>query len=439
MIKNRNSVIKDYLLGAYIAISLEIFKEDIGSIHDIELACKEGFKWNIGPFELINKIGFEESKRLIKLANEDLDQNQKTGIAKEEDVLLLGKINLKDELSGVQKNIIESKNGKVGIITIGKIHIQQLQQMQNSLSLEVLRRIRELIIEFENNPEIKSIIIKSQGGGPFSAGADLNYIEEIKWNNKKLVEYLNYGKETMDLIENCKKPTVAIVDGAAIGGGFELALACDYRIVTDRAVFALPEVALGIIPAWGGTERLPRLAGKSLAKSMILTATLSNLGKKLSAEKAYKVGVADAFLLQSELPFYLSDLINGEIKYPDAYTKETNLVNIYTKPERKNNFDKEVKDYTTDIVMSFKLKSPFIPFKSFKIKQNRFQRFSCLIAERLIDNSSDLTFRNSLDKNGMQDRVLNCGKNVNSFYIKPMLKAATNRFWAPLLEKIGLL
>lgn len=433
-IKNRKDIIKDYLLGAYIAISLEIYKEDMGSIHDVELACKEGFKWNIGPFELINKLGFKESKRLIRLANEEL--KGETGIAKEEDILILEKINLKDELSGIQKDIIEGKNGKVGIITIGRIHLQQLQQMQNSLGPEAIRRIRELIIEFENNSEIKSIIIKSQGGGPFSAGADLNYIEEIKWDNKKLVEYLNYGKETLDLIEKCPKPTVAIVDGAAVGGGFELALACDYRIVTDKAIFALPEVALGIIPAWGGTERLPKLAGKSLAKAIILTANLSNLGKKLSAEKAYKTGIADVFLLQSELPFYLSDLINGEITYPDVYIKERNLISVYTKPKRKEYYNKEVKDYSSDIVISLKLQSPLKPFK---IKQKGFQKFSCTIAERLIDNAHDLTFRNSLDKNGTRDKILICGKKVNKFFIQPFVFIAQNRLLAPIFEKFGLL
>ena len=381
--KDRHDEIKERLQRAYITIAQDIYNEGLGSIQDIELACKEGFKWNVGPFELINSDATN-----------------------------------KNELSGVKTQIQDN----VGFIILGKLHIQQLQMTQNSLSPEMLNGISLAIKEFESNEKIKTIIIKSQGGGPFSAGADLDYIESTNWNIDEITRFINLGKYVMDEIANCSKPTVVIIDGPAVGGGAELALACDYRIMTDLSYISFPEVALGIIPDWGGTERLPKLIGKELAKRLICTATLKNLGLKLSAEDAFKTGFADAYILQSNLPHYLNTLINK--------TSSTQI-DIFSKPKREARYEKS--DYPENIVKRFKLNKPFKP------DYNLFTRFGAKLALKLIENSDNDEYVKKVNNNDAARQLLTHGKRVFRWQIKPFIKAAQNKYWATLFEKVGIM
>lgn len=410
--KFSKEIIKDRLLGAYISISQEIYKEGLGSIQDIELACKEGFKWNIGPFELTSNLKKERIEYLTTLVNSGLDQLTKTGISKAHEVIQLDK----NDLSGIQTYIQDN----IGFIVIGRLHIQNFQMIQNALSPKLLESISIALKDLQLK-KVKSIIFKSQGGGPFCAGADLNYIESTGWDPDKIIAFINLGKKVMNEITNCSIPTVAILDGPAVGGGLELALACDYRIMTDLSYGSLPEVALGIIPDWGGTERLPKLIGKELAKRMICTATLKNLGLKLSAQDGYEVGLADVFVLQSELPNFLSDLIEGKNK----------KINISVKPERKANYDRL--DYPENIIKRFNLDKPF------KHNFRFFTRHAALFAEDLINHSDDSQYAQNTNDDKAGKILFKSGKIVANIYIKPFLYIAQNKFLAPLFEKFGLL
>lgn len=406
------SLISDRLKAAYICISQEIHNEELATIHDIELACKEGFKWNIGPFELINSLEKSQLERLVNLANKELDQAKPTGICGKNGIIEIQK----KDLSGIETYT----HNNIGFIVLGRLHIQNLQMMQNSLGPNTLEGIRDAVRDFESK-NVKAIIFRSQGGGPFCSGADLEYINGLNWDTEKILAYRNLGKKVMEEISACVIPTLAVVDGPAVGGGLELALACDYRIMTDQAFVAMPEVALGIIPDWGGTEKLPAIIGKELAKRMICTAKLSNLGLKLNAEDAYKVGLADCFTLQSELPEFLFDLINSRIPNID----------IYKKTLSKSNFEKS--DYPEDIVKRFKLNKPF------KHNARWFTRHAALFAEDLINHSHDLSYSKKIDDDDAFIKLIKSGKKVSNTCIKPMLSIAQNKIWAPLFEKIGLL
>lgn len=415
-------LISKRLLGAYIAISLNLYKENIGTIQDIELACKEGFKWNIGPFELMKSTSTDKVKKLIELVSQNLDTTN-TGIANINDLIEINE----NELSGIQTYI----RGNIGFIVLGRLHIQQLQLTQNSLSPEMLNALNQAVEDFETNKSIKAIIIKSQGGGPFSSGADLNYIESTNWDTSKITSFINHGKKVMDKIVNCKKPTIAIIDGAAVGGGLELALACDYRIITDSGFVAMPEVALGIIPDWGGTERLPRIIGKELAKRMICTATLTNLGLKLNSKDAYAVGLADASILQSELPFYMADLINQDYSYPEVYLNKPPIFNIYLKPTIKENYDKN--NYQANIIKRFGLNKPY------KQKSKWCTNYAATLAYNLIENSHNPAYSKRVNNDETSKKLLKGGKCIYKWYIKPFISAAQNTFWGPFLEKLGVL
>lgn len=405
-------LISDRLKATYICISQEIHNEGLATIHDIELACKEGFKWNTGPFELMNSLEKSQLERLVILANEGLDQTKSTGICGKNGIVEIQK----KDLSGIETYT----QNNIGFIVLGRLHIQNLQMMQNSLGPNTLEGIREALRDFESK-DVKAIIFRSQGGGAFCSGADLEYINCLDWDTEKILAYRNLGKKVMEEISECKTPTIAIVDGPAVGGGLELALACDYRIMTDQAFVAMPEVALGIIPDWGGTEKLPAMIGKELAKRMICTAKLSNLGLKLIAEDAHKVGLADCFILQSELPIFLFNLISGKIPNID----------IYKKALPKSNFDKS--DYPENIVKKFKLNKPF------KHNARWFTRHAALFAEDLINHSHDPSYSKKVDDDDAFIKLIGSGKKVSNTCIKPMLSIAQNKVLAPIFEKIGLL
>ncbi len=408
--RNDKGLISDRLKAAYICISQQIYLEGLATIHDIELACKEGFKWNIGPFELSYLLGEEKVKALSKLANNNL--SGVTGISKENEVVKVAE----EDISGVQTYI----QGDIAYIVLGRLHIQNLQMMQNSLGLYTLKTLKKIISNYENS-SIKTIIFKSQGGGAFCSGADLEYINNLNWDTEKILAYRNLGKDLMITIADCKKVTVAVVDGPAIGGGLELALACDYRIMTDQAFVSMPEVALGIIPDWGGTERLPAIVGKNLAKRLICSSTLKNLGLKLSAEDASAVGLADALVLQSELPLFMFDLVNGKVPNVD----------IYKKAKAKLNYDKS--DYPENIVKRFILNSPF------KHSSRWFTKHAAKFAEDLIDHSHDISYAMKVDDDAAFIRLIKSGKVVSNTCIKPMLSFSQNKTIAPILEKIGIL
>ncbi len=407
--KTKELIIKRFQ-GAYITIAQGIYKEGLACIQDIELACKEGFKYNIGPFELMKSLKPKELEEVINLVTKNLPEP--TGISKPGEIVLLEKNNL----SGIQTYI----QNNIGFITLGRLHIQNLQMVQNSLSPEMLEAIIDAIKDFESK-KVKAIIFKSQGGGAFCSGADLNYIESTKWNVEKILKFRNLGKQTMETVANCKLPTVAIIDGGAVGGGLELALACDYRIMTDTSFVAMPEVGLGIIPDWGGTERLPAAIGKELAKRLICTATIKNLGLKLSGEDAFTVGLADFYTLQSNLPFALANLI--EDKYP--------AINIFVKPSKKTNYDK--KDYPENIIKRFGLNKKFV-----HSDRNLTMR-AAKLAEDLINHSNEPEYSIKANTDKAFLPLIDSGKAVSNCCIKPFLYAAQNKLLAPLFEKIGLL
>lgn len=144
----------------------------------------------------------------------------------------------------------------------------------------MLSQMEEAFTAFEKNDAIFIIIFKSAGGKAFAAGADIS-----KLKLATSLHALQYGMQDFyTKIERSRKVTLAIIDGFALGGGFELALACDIRIATTNAKFGLPELNLGILPGAGGTQRLPRIVGKGHALDLILT------GKMISGQEAFDMG-----------------------------------------------------------------------------------------------------------------------------------------------------
>ena len=156
-------------------------------------------------------------------------------------------------------------------------------KVHNSLNSDLLKAIQAACKEIAQDKEVRVVIITGAGKKVFCAGADLT--ERKGMTEGQVLDYLNLIQNTMITIEQMPQPVIAAINGSAFGGGTELALACDLRVMTEEAVLRLTEVKLGIIPGAGGTQRLSRLIGKSRAKEMILTA------RAMSAQEAHKIGL----------------------------------------------------------------------------------------------------------------------------------------------------
>ena len=182
--------------------------------------------------------------------------------------------------------LIEKENG-IGTLTINR------PKSLNALNTKVLEELHEAFLEIDQDEEIGVLILTGAGERAFVAGAD---ITEMK--DKNALEgraFSNFGNKVFSTLENLSQPTIAAVNGFALGGGAELAMACDIRIGSEEAKFGQPEVGLGIIPGFGGTQRLSRLVGLAKAKELIYTA------KTIKAEEAKDIGLVNQVVTADEL------------------------------------------------------------------------------------------------------------------------------------------
>lgn len=155
----------------------------------------------------------------------------------------------------------------------------------NALNIQTMDEIRIVVQHIYDNPEVKAAIITGSGEKAFVAGADIKEITELNELNAR--KFSERGQEIFAMIEDCEKPIIAAVNGFALGGGCELSMACHIRVASENAKFGLPEVSLGIIPGYGGTQRLTQLVGKGRAFEIIMT------GDMISATDAKNIGLVN--------------------------------------------------------------------------------------------------------------------------------------------------
>lgn len=173
--------------------------------------------------------------------------------------------------------VLESQ--KDGILTLELNNPSKL----NCMGFEMLNQLNEAICKAENSEVVKVVIIKGAGERAFSTGADLKEFKSLKTEDE--VRWIELGNSVFNKIETLGKPTVAFIDGYAMGGGLELALACDFRVGTVRTVISSPELQHGWLPGWGGMTRMRRLFGESVAKEVVF------LCERIEAEKALQHGI----------------------------------------------------------------------------------------------------------------------------------------------------
>lgn len=199
----------------------------------------------------------------------------------------------------------EDIGNKISILTINR------PKSLNALNKDVISSLFNQFSKLENDNEISCVIITGSGDKAFVAGADIAELKEM--NSLQAKEFSLLGHKVMSFIENFGKPVIAAINGYALGGGLELALVCDIRVASSKAKFGLPEITLGIIPGFGGTQRLPKVIGVGRAKEMIYT------GKMIEACEAQRIGLVTGV-------FENDELIPEAIKIAQSISEKSGLV-----------------------------------------------------------------------------------------------------------------
>ena len=185
------------------------------------------------------------------------------------------------------KNIIFEVKDHIAYITINR------PEKLNALNHQTMIELRDVLTRIKDDDDIYVVIITGAGERAFIAGADIAELNKLDAISGR--EFAERGQEIFNMIENLGKPVIAAVNGYALGGGSEISWACHFRIASEDAIFGQPEIDLGIIPGYGGTQRLTRLVGKTKAMELILT------GRKFSAQEAYEMGLVNKVVPRGEL------------------------------------------------------------------------------------------------------------------------------------------
>lgn len=185
-----------------------------------------------------------------------------------------------------QNLTFENEDG-IGVLTINR------PQALNALNSKTINELRHFFENEALDNSVHVVIITGSGQKAFVAGADISEMQPMSVDQAHA--FSKCGQSTFDLIENLPKPVIAAINGFALGGGCELAMACDIRVASDKARFGQPEVGLGIIAGYGGTQRLPRLVGKGVANELLFT------GDMIDAAEAHRIGLVNKVVAADEL------------------------------------------------------------------------------------------------------------------------------------------
>lgn len=233
--------------------------------------------------------------------------------------------------SSTYENIITHIENGIATITINR------ESKLNALNIQTLKEIKHAIEELQSNSHVNGIILTGSGAKAFAAGADISEFSEftVEQGTRMSAD----GHDVMNAIENCTKVVIAAVNGFALGGGCELAMACHLRIASENAKFGQPEVNLGVPPGYGGTQRLVQLIGKGRALEMLLT------GDAIDAQKAYEFGLVNAVTPQENLIAKCKEILAKiAVKSPVAVHKVLNCVNDYFRPA-VNGLQREIYEF----------------------------------------------------------------------------------------------
>ncbi|MFQ5737491.1 MAG: enoyl-CoA hydratase/isomerase family protein [Acidobacteriota bacterium] len=273
--------IQERLLGCAFTIATALAEEKVATREDIDRGATVGLRWSEGPFQKMNRLGTPAAYKLIAAFRQRYRQLEAPASLR-----TLAETNSPWPLSFVDLQV----GGGVARITINR------PEAMNALNPALMEQLGERVEDAIENPEVALLLFEGAGKA-FVAGADVRFFIHALDDGdlSRIYAFTEQGQRVFERIATSNKPTIALVDGLALGGGAELALACKTIIVGARGTFAFPETGIGIYPALGGTQRLSRRIGKELAQYLILT------GRAVDSAEAFAIGLADGTLAGTRL------------------------------------------------------------------------------------------------------------------------------------------
>ena len=303
--------VEERLLGAIFTVACTLLEENIARLEDIDRGAKIGLRWRKGPFEIMNRYGIESSYEIVEKFVGNYPK-------------LRMPANLKQQYTKKEKwsfNYVdlEIKN------SIAKILINRPEAL-NAINETVIQQLDEKFTTANNDPNVEAIVLEGAGKA-FIAGADIGYfIKKIKENKiQDICQFTRNGHNVLNKIDDSEKIVIAKLDGLALGGGAEIALAADTIIATDKGSIGFPETGIGIYPGLGGTQRTTQYIGKELAKYLIFT------GKILDAKTAEIFGLIEYIVPPDEIDYKISELVNSGKILKKSMKKELELPEKFQK------------------------------------------------------------------------------------------------------------
>jgi enoyl-CoA hydratase/3-hydroxyacyl-CoA dehydrogenase len=263
------AAIGERLLGVVFGVASQLVEEGVASAEDTDRGALIGLRWVRGPFGMMNELGVDRARELVEQ------------LAAQTDAFAVPELLTQQAVVGrpwTLRDIKVEVKGNIATITMNR------PEAMNALNGKVLRELKEAVAQVRDDPDVRVVIITGEGPA-FVAGADIRAM--MVKNLIEIREFTQFGQGVLSDIEKLEKPVIAAINGFALGGGLELALACDIRLASTEARMGFPEVGLGIFPGLGGTQRTTRLIGKGRACELVFT------GSQISAEEAEKIGLVN--------------------------------------------------------------------------------------------------------------------------------------------------
>ena len=274
--KSKFTIIRERLFAVTWGIAVKLVEEEVSSIEDTDTGATTGLRWKAGPFTMMNDIGAKRSADMI--AKFTRESKHEFPVPE-----------MRDLRAGKRWNVRTVKVVRDGPVTT--LILNRPDQM-NALNGAVFHDLEDIVGELEKDRQTRVVILTGEGRA-FIAGADIKEMSEK--DPAQMREFTARGQNVLRRLEKLDKPVIAAINGFALGGGMEAALACDIRIASERARFGLPEVKLGIFPGLGGTQRLTRLAGKGPASELIFC------GDIIDPATALRLGIVDKVVCPERL------------------------------------------------------------------------------------------------------------------------------------------
>ncbi|MBS65270.1 MAG: 3-hydroxyacyl-CoA dehydrogenase [Euryarchaeota archaeon] len=330
-------VIRERLLGQVFAVSSQIVAEEICSMEDVDRGAKVGLRWALGPFEIANRIGVREAVRMASAYAQKAD------------------LELPDWFTERQESFDFSYIDVAINSGIATIRINRPEAM-NALNVTVVSQLGEALDELNARDDVNAIVLEGAGKA-FVAGADVKFfVDKIRADEiPDIYDFTAHGHAVLDKLENSPKTTIALTTGLALGGGLELALACDYRVGTRRTQFRFPETGIGIYPGLGGTQRTPRICGIECARYAVLAGnfidavTAKALGLLTHLVEPSTVGPTVAAIASDgkpdeKYPSGPADSVHPVVSFATSFYSDENMPSLLTGslPDGFDNEDKMV-------------------------------------------------------------------------------------------------